>query len=325
MHHKCSFMNFVYRRNKKTDLTESQILKKSILDKLDFTLPRINGVQESDDGTVKFLIKFKDRLEVESVLIPFYKRYTICLSAQVGCAMNCNFCFTGTQGFKRNLSAGEIVGQYIVVNEWLNNKKSNALKPNIVFMGQGEPLQNFHELEKSIKVFTDPKAIGLGHRQITLSTVGYLPNVFKINNLPRINIALSLHSPFEEERNKLIPIGKKYPLSDVLKALDDIPLLPRQFITIEYLLIKDLNMSDAHALKLNELLQSRKVIINLIPFNPFPKSQWERPSDEEVEIFKNKLISYKLRVMIRRTKGADILAACGQLKVQLTTRINGTT
>lgn len=277
-------------------------------------LPSIVEVHVSEDTTAKFLIEFQDGMQVESVLIPFYKRPTICLSTQVGCAMNCSFCYTGTQGLKRNLTEDEIVSQYLVVYEWMKANQNKILKPNIVFMGQGEPLHNWSAVKKAIDIFTHPKMIGLGPRQITLSTSGYLQTLVP-GDFPAINYALSLHSPFEEQRAALIPINHKYPLKEVINKLDQIKLRPRQFITYEYLLIKNFNMSDEHVEELYRLLGSRKAILNLIPFNPFPGSHFERPNASEIDLFKEKLVAKKLRVMIRTTKGDDILAACGQLKV----------
>jgi 23S rRNA (adenine2503-C2)-methyltransferase len=294
-----------------------------LLSKWDFSLPDISSSQEADDGTVKFLMKLRDGMEVETVLIPFHKRFTVCLSTQVGCGMNCSFCYTGTQGLKRNLTAGEIVGQYLKAREWLWNKNPQALGPSIVFMGQGEPLHNGDEVGRAIEVLTDPNLIGVGHRQITLSTVGFLPGLQKLKEFPRINVALSLHSPFQQERSLLIPVNEKYSLSEVLSSLDELPLLPRQFITYEYLLIKNLNMSEDHVEALSKILGHRKALINLIPFNPFPGTSWERPSEDEILSFKEKLVEKKLRVMIRTTKGSEILAACGQLKVNRLSRNNG--
>jgi 23S rRNA (adenine2503-C2)-methyltransferase len=149
--------------------------------------------------------------------------------------MNCSFCYTGTQGLKRNLTAGEIVGQYLVARNW----SKHALNPSIVFMGQGEPLHNVSEVLQAIKVLNDRSIIGVGHRQMTLSTVGYLPGMSSLKDFPRINVALSLHSPFEDERSQLIPVNGKFPLKDVVAALDELPLLKRQFITFEYLLIRN--------------------------------------------------------------------------------------
>jgi 23S rRNA (adenine2503-C2)-methyltransferase len=290
----------------------------------DFDLPQISQVQEAADGTVKFLVKFKDQMEVETVLIPFHKRFTVCLSTQVGCGMNCSFCYTGTQGLKRNLTSGEIVGQYIVAKNWLLDKDLKAVNPSIVFMGQGEPLHNLAEVRQAIAVFSDRTLLGVGLSQMTLSTVGYLPGLEELKDFPQINIALSLHSPFEEERNLLMPINQRFSLSEVMKALDEIPLLKRQYLTFEYLLIKNLNMTNAHVEGLSELLSQRKAILNLIPFNPFPGSSWERPDSSDVEAFREKLVAKKLRVMVRTTKGSEILAACGQLKVNKLARKNGT-
>ncbi len=280
-----------------------------------FNLPAIKSIHESLDGTTKFQLEFEDGLAVETVLLPFHKRFTICLSTQVGCGMNCRFCYTGTQGLKRQLTAGEIVGQYLKAFEWLVEKNPQALKPSIVFMGQGEPLHNVEQVKKAVEVLTDIKCVGVGHRQITLSTVGYLPTIKELKKFPKINIALSLHSPFTEQRNELIPLNQRYPLEDVLKELDELELLKRQFITYEYLMIKDYNLTQTHADELAKLLSHRKALINLIPFNPFPGSRWERPEADEIETFKMHLVDHKLRVMVRGTKGDDILAACGQLKI----------
>lgn len=313
----------LYKDRQLWDRHVSPKLAKELSEKLVFTLPEISSVSEATDGTVKFLMKFQDGMEVETVLIPFFKRFTVCLSTQVGCGMNCSFCYTGTQGLKRNLTAGEIVGQYIMARSWLKNKNHAALNPSIVFMGQGEPLHNVSEVEQAIKVLNDPATLGVGHRQMTLSTVGFLPGLKKAVNFPKINFALSLHSPFEEERQQLIPVNERFPLHEVMKTLDELTLLPRQFITYEYLLIKDFNMSEKHADALKELLGHRKAIVNLIPFNPFPGSKWQRPSVEEVESFREMLVDRKLRVMVRTTKGSDILAACGQLKVNKLARKHG--
>ncbi len=291
-----------------------------VREKFDFSLPEITKIQEASDGTTKFQMKMPDGLEVETVLIPFHKRYTVCLSTQVGCGMNCSFCYTGTMGLRRNLTAGEIVGQYLKAREYLKQNDPKAPTPRIVFMGQGEPLHNAAEVRSSVEILNDPKMCDVGVRQMTLSTVGYLPGMDELKSFPRINIALSLHSPFDEERNLLIPINQKYKLQDVLSKLDELPLLSRQFITFEYLLVKDFNMSERHADELALHLGPRKAIMNLIPMNPFPGSRWERPAAEEVEKFKELLVKRNLRVMVRGTKGDDILAACGQLRVEGSSR-----
>lgn len=294
----------------------SNNIVQDIKSSFDFILPTISKIQESTDGTTKFQMRFEDGLEVETVLIPFHKRFTVCLSTQVGCGMNCSFCFTGTQGLKRNLASSEIVGQYVVAKNFLEQKNRDALSPSIVFMGQGEPLHNLAEVKKAVEVLNDPHLYGVGLKQMTLSTVGFLPGIRELKDFPLINLALSLHSPFDEERNKLIPINQKYPLRDVLKVLEELPNRSKKFLTVEYLLISNMNMTSEHALELQKLFAEKKVMLNLIPFNPFPGSSWTRPSSEEIENFRLKLVEEKLRVMVRTTKGDDILAACGQLKIK---------
>ena len=280
-----------------------------------FSLPKIANLSKSPDGTIKFLMEFEDTKTVETVLIPFHKRFTVCLSSQVGCAMKCSFCYTGTMGLSRHLKASEILGQYIVAFNYLRNlSPERPMTPNIVFMGQGEPLHNSDEVLKAIHIFMEPFGLGIGPRQMTLSTAGFLPGIKKLNDFPKINIALSLHSPFNEIRKELIPINQHFPLEDIFFQFDQVKLLRNQFITYEYLLIDNLNDRKEDADKLEELLKSRKALINIIPFNPFPGSKYQRPSPDKIVDFKNMLVERKLRTMIRTTKGSDILAACGQLK-----------
>lgn len=307
-----SIFEFLYKNNPKQNISDLtwQLLRQNF----SFYLPIIVEKTKALDGTYKFLMEFADGLKVETVLIPFHKRYTICLSSQVGCAMKCSFCYTGTQGLSRNLKSDEIVGQYLVAKEFLQKEISaTSLIPNIVFMGQGEPLHNFDEVKTALDIMLDPEGPALGPRQITLSSAGYLPGLKKFNSLPKINLALSLHSPFNETRKKLIPITGQYPIEDIFRVLDEVKLMKRQFITYEYLLIDEVNDSLIDANELQKLLGNRKAIINIIPFNPFPNSQFKRPSPEKVEAFKNMLVERKLRTMVRTTKGSDILAACGQL------------
>lgn len=304
----------LYKNNKHEQPISKKIMallsKHFILD-----LPKIHTVSKSPDGTVKFLMEFSDGKSVETVLIPFHKRFTVCLSSQVGCAMKCSFCYTGTMGLSRHLKSSEIVGQYIVAANYLDTVLGlKTMSPNIVFMGQGEPLHNSTEVLKAINVFMEPLGLGMGPRQMTLSTAGYLPGIKKLNDFPKINIALSLHSPFNDIRKELIPINQHFPLEDIFEALDGLDLMKRQFIVYEYLLIDGLNDRVEDADELLKLLGERKSAINIIPFNPFPGSKYKRPSDERVEEFKEMLVERKLRTMIRTTKGSDILAACGQLK-----------
>lgn len=305
---------FQHIYNNVTKASFSQDFQTSIKNHFHFLLPEITQVQTSRDQTTKFLMKMSDGQKVETVLIPFHKRFTVCLSTQVGCAMNCRFCFTGTMGLKRHLKSHEIIGQYIVARDYLFKTFGNTqLDPSIVFMGQGEPLHNFDEVKKSIDIFLEEKGLYIGPRQMTLSTSGYLPGMKRLNELPQINIALSLHSPFNEQRQMLIPINQHFPLEDIFETLDKAPLKKNQYITYEYLLIDDFNDTKEHALQLSNWLSPRKAIINIIPFNPYPGSQFKRPSDLKIEAFKEMLVGYKLRTMVRMTKGNDILAACGQL------------
>lgn len=307
-----SIYESLYKKNPKQEISNKtwDLLKTQF----SFELPTIVESTCAEDGTYKFLMEFADLKRVETVLIPFHKRYTVCLSSQVGCAMNCSFCYTGTKGLSRNLKSSEIIGQYIIAKQFLENQISKtAMIPNIVLMGQGEPLHNFDEVKTALTIMLDPEGLALGPRQVTLSTAGYLPGMKKINQLPQINIALSLHSPFNDIRKSLIPITGQYPIEEIIVALDEVKLMKRQFITYEYLLIDGINDRSEDADGLKDLLGSRKAIINIIPFNPFPGSHFKRPGDEKVESFKQMLVDRKLRTMIRTTKGSEILAACGQL------------
>tara|TARA_Y100000590_G_scaffold470776_1_gene670380 strand:- start:14235 stop:15281 length:1047 start_codon:yes stop_codon:yes gene_type:complete len=280
-----------------------------------FKLPVIDKVVESEDRTVKFLIELADGSKVESVLIPFQNKYSLCLSSQVGCAMNCSFCFTGTQGLKRNLKVEEIIGQFLLAHQWLReNRAGDERILNLVFMGQGEPLHNFDAVKTACDIFLSKYGASIGHQKITISTSGYLPGLKRWSKeIPGVNLALSLHSPFSQKRDELIPINKKYPLEEVLKTIENIPLARKQFITYEYLLIKDFNDSEEDARKTGELLKGKTAYINLIPFNPFPGSAFKRPELKITERFKEVLDEYQIPTLIRVVKGDDVLAACGQL------------
>lgn len=309
--------NHYYKKKENSHCSKN--ISKNTLDyiskNISFSLPKIHTVQESGDKTVKFLYELEDGLKVESVLIPFHNKYSICLSSQVGCAMNCSFCFTGTQGFQRNLKASEIVGQFLKAWSWLKeNRPGQERILNIVFMGQGEPLHNFDAVKSACEIFVSQYGTSIGYQKITISTAGYLPGLSRwIDEMPGVNLALSLHSPIQEKRNELIPINKKYPLSEVLSFIDEIPLARKQFITYEYLLIKDFNDSIDDARATGELLKGKKAYINIIPFNPFPGSNYQRPSTDNLKAFKSILDEYKIPTLIRETKGDDVLAACGQL------------
>ena len=310
--------NWHYKKKETTPCVD--LLAKTSLafieNNFDFSLPEIDTVVESsNDRTVKFLFRLKDNFKVETVLIPFQNKYSICLSSQVGCAMNCSFCFTGKQGFTRNLTTSEIIGQFIQAWRWLaTNRPGEERILNIVFMGQGEPLHNFDAVKKACEIFLSQHGTSIGIQKITISTAGYIPGLERWSQeIPGVNLALSLHSPFEEKRNELIPINKKYPLDDVLSYIDKIPLQKKQFVTYEYILIKDFNDSVEDAIKLGELLVGKAAYINLIPFNAFPGSEYEQPILAKIVKFKEILDTFKIPTLIRTAKGDDVLAACGQL------------
>lgn len=317
--HAFNFFTNVYKQRVQSATNQNYPeIFEQFIKKFKFELPQIINIQKSiDDKTVKFLSKLSDNTTVETVLVPFHKKYTICISSQVGCAMKCSFCFTGTQGLKRNLSVNEIIGQYLLAHDYIKeNFKNKDAAPNIVFMGQGEPLHNFDNVKKAISIFLSPAGFNLGPRQITLSTSGFIPGLLRFHELWNINLAISFHSPFNEERSQLIPINNSYPIEDLLKVLKDIPRLKRQYINIEYLIIKDLNHSSLHAQRIFELFKDIPIIINLIPFNEFPGASFKRPTEQAVESFKKMLKDYHFPVLTRTTKGDDILAACGQLNTK---------
>lgn len=295
------------------------------------TLPLVT-IREAADKTVKFLMGLETEIQpetnptsakkpehIESVLIPFQGKYTLCVSSQVGCAMNCSFCFTGIQGLKRHLKTEEIVGQYLSAKKWLlENRPSDAWISNIVFMGQGEPLHNFEAVNSACQIFVSQHGLSIGPQKITISTSGFLPGLKKWKDSKlSVNLALSLHSTNTDIRNELIPINKAYPLTKILEVIDSIPRHAKQFTTFEYLLISDLNDSEQDAISLGLLLKDKRALINLIPFNPFPGSKYERPSEDSILNFKKTLDLYKIPTMIRTTKGDAVLAACGQLNTSL--------
>lgn len=307
-----------YRNNNREFCDIHNLSKKTksfLRENFSFELPHVHTVHQSQDRTVKFLFKLQDGKNVETVLIPFQGKYTICLSSQVGCAMNCSFCFTGTQGFSRHLAAEEIVGQFLEAKRWLTaNRPGDDRILNIVYMGQGEPLHNFDEVKKSAEIFLSRYGLSIAAHKITISTSGYIPGLERWKKeMPDVNLALSLHSPFTEKRNQLIPINRKFPLDEVMKLVEDIPQQEKRFVTYEYLVLKGFNDSEEDAHATGRLLQGKKAYINLIPFNPYPGSKYQRPDYDQLGEFKNILDTYQVPTLIRTTKGDDILAACGQL------------
>ena len=228
--------------------------------------------------------------------------------------MKCSFCFTGTQGLYRSLSTQEIIGQLLSTYHWLHAQELDLKISNLVFMGQGEPLHNFEAVHKACLIFLSQFGFSIGREKITISTAGYLPGLQKwLKTSLNVNLALSLHSTKDQVRNELIPLNKAYSLGDILDLLKTWPLEPKRFITFEYLLIKDLNDSEEDAHELGRALSSYSALINLIPFNSFPGSVYEKPDVSKIEAFHKVLEQYPIPTMVRKTKGDDILAACGQL------------
>lgn len=263
----------------------------------------------SEDGTEKYLFGLEDGLSVESVLIPDEDRLTLCISSQVGCAVGCRFCLTAKRGLSRNLKAHEIVGQILSASLLISPKRIT----NIVFMGMGEPLQNLKEVSGAVARMT-----GLMHfskRKITISTAGYVPGIKKLPGVcPEVNLAVSLNATTDKVRDAIMPINKKYPIKALLDALRNYPLLPRRRITIEYVMLGGVNDTDDDARRLSALLKGIRSKINLIPFNEHEGCAFKRPPEEKTLHFQEILLKAGKTVLIRKSKGRDILAACGQLR-----------
>lgn len=295
----------------------SKKLKTYLFEQMDFSLPEVVWSGLSKDGTRKFLLKLNDNQTIETVLIPANDRLTQCVSSQVGCAIGCRFCHTGTQGLKRHLTASEITGQFLKLSLWLReNVHPDEKITNIVYMGQGEPLHNYENVKKATINFLDDNAFGLGQRRITLSTSGLVPKIKMLHDFPPVNIAISLHSAKNDIRTQLMPINKAYDLSRLFEAIRTIPLKAHRRITYEYLLIDQLNDQESDLDALCELLNRKESKINLIPFNEYPGSEYKKPKKDQVIWFMNELNRRGYTCTIRQTKGDDILAACGQLKTE---------
>lgn len=293
----------------------SKVNKQYLKETFDFTVPEVVWHGLSKDGTRKFLVKMSDNNTVETVAIPARERLTLCISSQVGCAIGCTFCHTGTQGLKRHLRAGEIAGQFLAVSIWLRENVHEEEKlTNIVYMGQGEPLHNYDNVKDATLILMEPKGFGLGQRKITLSTSGLAPKIKMLSDFPPVNIAISLHSAKNDIRTELMPINKAYDLDRLFEAIRTIPLKAHRRITYEYLLIDGLNDTPSDIEALSDLLNRKESKINLIPFNEYPGSNFKKPSKEKVLWFMDQMIQKGFTCTVRQTKGDDILAACGQLK-----------
>ena len=285
-------------------------LRDLLMEKANIThLEKIESV-ESKDETRKYLFRLADGNLIESVLIPERDHITLCISSQAGCAMGCCFCFTAKQGLKRNLTPSEIIDQVIQVKRSLDDP---AGLTNIVMMGMGEPLDNYSATLKAVRNLIDQDGMNFSHRKITLSTCGLVPEMGKMGRDMTVNLAVSLNAADDETRTFLMPINKKFPLNTLLSACREFPLPNRRMITFEYILINDINDSDADVSKLVRLLAGLRAKINLIPLNPHPGSHMVPPSTEKILRFQEILLRNHFTAIIRKSKGSDIMAACGQL------------
>jgi 23S rRNA (adenine2503-C2)-methyltransferase len=273
--------------------------------------PEIVLEQNASDGTRKWLLQMNCGNRVETVFIPEEKRGTLCVSSQVGCALACTFCSTAQQGFNRNLSTAEIIGQLYVAQKRLGAEKKVT---NVVMMGMGEPLLNFDNVVTAMNLMMDDFSYGLSKRRVTISTSGVVPAMYRLTQLCDVSLAVSLHAANDELRNKLVPINQKYPLKELMEACrDNVKLAPRRKITFEYVMLKDVNDSDQDARNLLKLLKNVPSKLNLIPFNPFPDSLYECSTSDRIDRFRAILHNAGTITTIRRTRGDDIDAACGQL------------
>jgi len=332
-------LQWIYQRNvtRFSDMTD---LSKGLRDRLqqssNLNLPEIVSQQRSTDGTVKWLLKLRDGNCIESVYIPESDRGTLCVSSQVGCGLNCTFCSTARQGFNRNLDVDEIISQVWIANNVLESiEQSEGLvferhdndqrRPvtNVVMMGMGEPLLNFDNVTSAMKLMMDDFSFGLSRRRVTLSTAGMVPMIDRLKQECPVSLAVSLHAPEDNLRNKLVPLNKKYPISELLESCRRyVDNNNRQRITFEYVMLKDVNDSLSHARQLGKILQDVPSKVNLIPFNPFPETQFERSGSVAINRFRDHLQGMNIFTITRKTRGDDIDAACGQLAGDFLDRTN---
>ena len=315
--------HWIYFRGAKT-FSEMTTLAKDLREELDahFTLerPLASRADKSTDGTCKWLFRFGDGQEIETVHIPEDDRGALCVSSQVGCTLTCSFCHTGTQTMVRNLGAGEIVAQVMAarddLGEWPSPKSDRQIS-NIVMMGMGEPLLNYDNVAKALKIVMDGDGISISRRRITLSTSGVVPLMEKCGEELGVNLAVSLHAVRDELRDELVPINRKYPIAQLLDACRKYPGANNaRRITFEYVMLKDVNDSLADARELVRLLKDIPAKVNLIPFNPWPGVAYECSSGNQIAAFAKLLNDSGLSAPVRTPRGRDILAACGQLRTE---------
>jgi 23S rRNA (adenine2503-C2)-methyltransferase len=314
-------LRWVYRRgetdfDRMTDLGRS--LRNTLARAATLTTPVVVERSTSIDGTTKLLLELADRRRIEAVYIPDTPKHTFCISTQVGCAMRCAFCLTGRMGLARNLTAGEIAGQVRVLA-----RETGLLDRafNVVLMGMGEPLHNYDATMKALRILNDEHGFAISPRRITLSTVGVLPALERLASEPLMpNLAISLHATTEDVRAQLVPVNRKYGLRDLVAACRVFPLKRRNRITFEYVLLADLNDTPEDARRLAKLLAGVKAKVNLLPLNEAAGIPFRRPSDARVNRFAETLADCRVTVMVRKSRGRDIRAACGQLVLEGTER-----
>ncbi|MBN2606064.1 MAG: 23S rRNA (adenine(2503)-C(2))-methyltransferase RlmN [Thiotrichales bacterium] len=314
-----------------SDFDEMTNLSKALREKLKQTAiirtPKIIAEQKSEDGTIKWLLEVDNNNSVEAVFIPEKTRGTLCISSQVGCALDCSFCATGKQGFNRNLENWEIVAQMWVANKALGCKpKEERVISNIVFMGMGEPLLNVTHTFPAARILMDDNAYGLSKRRVTISTAGVVPAIDRIKENLDVSLAISLHAPNNRLRDELVPINQKYPLEVLMPALHRYVEggHSKKHVTVEYVMLDGVNDSLENAQELIDLLGDLPCKVNLIPFNPFKGTPYQRSSNNAVRRFQDKLVNAGLKCTVRKTRGDDIDAACGQLAGKITDRTKRT-
>lgn len=299
----------------------SKALRDKLKARAEIRGPEVVSEDISTDGTRKWVVRVASGSCVETVYIPQNGRGTLCVSSQAGCALDCSFCSTGKQGFNSDLTAAEIIGQVWIANKSFGTVPARVDRAitNVVMMGMGEPLLNFDNVVDSMTLMMDDLGYGISKRKVTLSTSGVVPMIEKLGQVTDVALALSLHAPNDELRSQLVPLNKKYPLSVLLEACNKYiaGLGEKRFLTIEYTLLKDVNDQPEHARQLIELLRETPCKINLIPFNPFPHSGYERPSNNAIRRFQDMLHNAGYNVTVRTPRGEDIDAACGQLVGQV--------
>ncbi len=298
-----------------TDLSKG--LRTLLSSRAEIRAPEMVVEQDSNDGTRKWLLRLDDGNCIETVFIPESGRGTLCISSQVGCILNCSFCSTAKQGFNRNLTTSEIIGQVWIAAKLLGQFEVNQqhrIITNVVLMGMGEPLLNYGQVLPALRLMLEDNAFGLSKRRVTLSTAGIVPALDKLREDCDVSLAISLHATTDELRNELVPVNKKYPIADLLAAckryVDD---TARKKITFEYVMLRGINDQAKHAKELVKLLQGIPAKINLIPFNPYPNSVYKTSTQADIDVFYHVLYRAGMTTITRKTRGEDIDAACGQL------------